>query len=410
MRKLGIAAASAALVLLAAGGGWLLFGNPYTVTVALASATNMVAGGTVQLNGFDVGSIKSIQAQGDQALVTVSIDRDYAPLHDGAVITVPWKALLGERIVNITDGPASNAPIPNRGLVPGTMAKPTEIDQILNTLDAPTLEHLRSLVNQLDDTTKGHEADVNASVKASGPALQALGGVLDAVGTDGPAIRQLVVRLNQLTGAFAQHQNDVRAIVTQLGRLTGQAAGREDQLRTALRELPPTLRTAQGTLDRVPPVANATIPLLHDLGPATEQLKPFASKLRPLLHDLRPTVRELRPTLAALSELLDHTPGMLDAAHGTFPALSEALDRLASPLDFLRPYTPEAAGWLTNWDSAFANYDAGGHYARIFVQSGPATLFPNPGLVPPGVRNDPYPLPGQNGGTPWTDAFGSHVR
>lgn len=409
MRRFGIAATAAALVALAVG-GWLWLANSYTVTVPLASATNMVTGGTVQLNGFDAGSIKSIEAQGGQALVTLSINRRYAPLHDGAVITVPWKALLGERVVDITDGPASNPPIPNHGLVPGRMPKPTEVDQILNTLDAPTLDHLRSLINQLDDTTKGHEQDINASLKASGPALQALGGVLDAVGTDGPAIRELVVRLNQLTGAFAQHQGDVRAVVTQLGRLTAQAADREDQLRSALHELPPTLRTAQGTLDRVPPAADAAIPLLHDLDPATEKLGPFAADLRPLMHDLRPTARELRPTVAALSHLLDSTPDLLDAADQTFPQLTEALDRLSTPLDFLRPYTPEAMGWLSNWNSAFAPYDANGHYSRIYVQAGASTLVPNPGVVPPGVRSDPHPLPGQNGGTPWTDAFGSHVR
>jgi phospholipid/cholesterol/gamma-HCH transport system substrate-binding protein len=410
MRRFLVASVIVALAVVLAAGGWLLFGRSYTVTVALASATNMVPGGTVQRNGFTVGSITGIEARGDQALVTLSLDQDVAPLHEGAVVTVPWKALLGERIVEITDGPASNATIPDHGLIPGRMAKPTEVDHILNTLDPPTLEHLRSLVNQLDDTTKGHEADLNASLKTAGPALAALGGVLDAVGTDGPAIRELVVRLDQLTGTFAQHQDDVRAVVTQLGRLTAQAADQQGQLRAGLRELPGTLRTAQATLERVPPVADKAVPLLHDLRPATEHLEPFAADLRPLLRDLRPTVRELRPTLVALSGLLDRAPDLLDSAHGTFPQLTEALDQLATPLDFLRPYTPEAIGWLSNWNSAFAGYDANGHYARIWVQTGPATLMPNPGVVPPGIRDDPHPAPGQNGGAPWTDAYGSHVR
>jgi phospholipid/cholesterol/gamma-HCH transport system substrate-binding protein len=90
--------------------------------------------------------------------------------------------------------------------------------------------------------------------------------------------------------------------------------------------------------------------------------------------------------------------------------LTKALDNLSEPLDFLRPYTPEAMGWLSNWNSAFGNYDSNGHFARIFVQGGSTSLMGNPGIVPPGVRVTPYPLPGQNGGTPWTDAFGSGVR
>jgi len=398
------------VIALVIAGAVFLTGNNYTVKVVLPSATNIVDGGTVQLNGFKAGSVSSIQAQDNQAILELKIDRDYVPLHEGAVVVVPFKALLGERVVDITDGPSTNASIPSHGLIVGQMPKPTEFDQILNTLDAPTLEHLKSLVNGLDDTVKGHEGDINATLQASGPTLQALGGVLDAIGTDGPAIRALVTRLNELTGTVADHQNDVRTIVTQLTRLTSLAASRQQQLRDSLSALPPTLQTAKTTLDKVPPVADQVVPLLHDLDPATEKLPSVADNLHGLLKDLRPALHDLRPTIRALDELFDHTPGLLDSAHDTFPELTDTFDNLSAPLAFLRPYTPEAMGWLSNWNSAFANYDSNGHFARIFVQAGSTSLMGNPGIVPPGVRVTPYPLPGQNGGTPWTDAFGSGVR
>ena len=151
-------------IALVIAGVWFLAGNTYTVKVALPSATNIVNGATVQLNGFEVGSVSKIQAQENQAILELKIDRDYAPLHEGAVVLVPFKALLGERVVDITDGPSTNAAIPNHGLIVGQMPKPTEFDQILNTLDRPTLDHLKSLVNGLDDTVKGHEGDVNATL------------------------------------------------------------------------------------------------------------------------------------------------------------------------------------------------------------------------------------------------------
>lgn len=397
-------------VVVIAAAVWLLTGSSYTVKVALPSATNVVNGATVQLNGFEAGAVSKIEAKDDQAILTLKIDRDYAPLHDGAVVLVPFKALLGERLVNITDGPAKNAPIPNNGLIPGQMPKPTEIDHILNTLDGPTLDHLKSLVNQLDDTTKGHEADINATLQAAGPSLKAIGGVLDAVGTDGPAIKELAGQLNNLTGTFATHQTDVRTVVTQLSRLTSLAAGRQKQLRDSLSALPPTLRTAKGTLDKVPPVADKTIPLLHDLEPASDKLKSVSQNLRPLLKDLREALGDLRPTVRGLDELLDHTPGLLDTAHGTLPDLNTTLDNLEQPLDFLRPYTPEATGWVSGWGSAFANYDSNGHYARILVKEGLGVIQANPGIVPPGYRENQYPAPGANAGTPWTDAWGSGVR
>jgi phospholipid/cholesterol/gamma-HCH transport system substrate-binding protein len=79
-------------------------------------------------------------------------------------------------------------------------------------------------------------------------------------------------------------------------------------------------------------------------------------------------------------------------------------------LNFLRPYTPELQGFLSNWASAFSGYNANGHYARFLAQAGPASVDANPGIMPPGVTSDPYPLPGANVGQPWTDAFGSSVH
>ena len=260
--------------------------------------------------------------------------------------------------------------IPNHGLIRGQMPKPTEIDQVLNALDGPTLDHLKSLVNQLNDTTGGHEADINATLQAAGPSLKSIGGVLDSVGTDGPAIQQLAIQLNNLTGAFAAHQTDVRTIVDQLTRLVSQAAGKQQQFREALTVLPPTLRTAKGTLDKIPPVADKTVPLLHDLDPATRKLRSVAGNLRPLLNDLRPAVQDLRPTLRSLDRLFDYAPDLLNSAHGTLPDLTNALNNLSGPLNFLRPYTPEASGWISNWGSAFSATDSDGHYARIQAQQG----------------------------------------
>ncbi|SBW22814.1 hypothetical protein FDG2_3167 [Candidatus Protofrankia californiensis] len=77
---------------------------------------------------------------------------------------------------------------------------------------------------------------------------------------------------------------------------------------------------------------------------------------------------------------------------------------------FLRPYTPEVVSFLALWGSAFGNYDANGHYTRAHLQTGASSVDNNPGVLAPGLRNDPYPLPGAIGNQPWTDAFGSGAR
>jgi phospholipid/cholesterol/gamma-HCH transport system substrate-binding protein len=135
-----------------------------------------------------------------------------------------------------------------------------------------------------------------------------------------------------------------------------------------------------------------------------------ARELGPVLVDLRPTVAELKPTLAALDVLLGRTPTLLSGVDAVVPQLGTAGQSLSPMLSYLRPYTPELAGWLSNWGSAAANYDSNGHYLRAFAQEGATSLNHNPGILPPGVTQHLTRLPGEAEGQPWVDANGSSLR
>jgi phospholipid/cholesterol/gamma-HCH transport system substrate-binding protein len=401
------------VVLLAVAAGLLTVnavGTPYTVSAVLPAATNLIEGGPVMIEGDEAGSITGIEPMDGRARVTIALDAEYAPLNDGAVLHVAWKAMLGERLLTVADGPADNAEIPDGGMIPGAMPAPVEVDAVLAALDPPTREKLNSLVRGLRGTLEGSERDVNETVRSAGPALQAMGAVLRGLGTDGEAIRQMAVQLNATMGILAERDQDLEQVVQGLGEMTASTVGHREQLGQMLRRLPATLDQANTTLGNVPETVDEAMPLLDDLAAATDPLPSVAANLRPVLTDLRPAVRELRPTMVALAELLHHTPALLDGGRTTLPAVNEAFLAATPALDTLRPYTPELAGWLTNWNSAAANYDANGHYQRIFVQNGPESLNTNPGIASPGVTKTETPLPGQPVGQPWSDAFGSGMR
>ena len=405
---LSVASGAAAVVL--AGAGIAKVGDSYDVRVVLDSATNVVAGGPVLVNGFKAGTVDSIKVENGKAVVGLELDDDFAPLHEGAQVIVAWKAVLSERQVEIVDGTDDNAVIPDGGLIPGEMPKPTELDDVLNALDEPTRAKLQGFLERLDATLSGHEADARESLDAAGPALRELGGVLAALGTDGPAIRNLVTRLDSMMSVVAERQAGVQAIVSHLTGLTGKLATRRNDLSETLRLLPGTLDQATSTLGRVPGAVDEAEPLLRDLEPATAALGPVAKSLSPVLRDLRPTTADLRPALAALVELLGITPGLLDDTHDLLPALTTTAGKSQEALAWMRPYTPEMTGVISTWGSAFSNYDSNGNFARIFFQEGPSSLNLNPGIVPPGVSNDPYPAPGEIVGQAWTDAHGSELR
>jgi phospholipid/cholesterol/gamma-HCH transport system substrate-binding protein len=404
------AVALAALLLVGGGLVWKAADRDYIVQVPLPSAAKVVEGAPVLVDGFEAGSVESLEVKDSQALVTLRLDSDYAPLHEGAEVAISWRAALSERNISVTDGPAEAPEIDAGGTIPGPMPKGVELDEVLAALDEPTRQHLQGLVKKLSATVEGREGQVNRTISATGPTLDALGQVLRAVGSDGPAIRNLVSRLNQLVGRLAARDGDVRQITASLATITERVAEHRSELGETLQELPTTLRQADKTLGHVPDVVSAAVPLLEDLEPATAKLQPVAADLSPLLRDLRPLIADLRPTLAVAERVLGITPGLLDASHDVLPGAAGVIDDVQVPVENVRPYTPEMVGMLTTWASAFSNYDSEGYFSRIFAQAGTTSPLVNPGVVPPGITIDSYPDPGAVVGQPWTDATGSGMR
>lgn len=410
MRGMLMSALAAAVAV--GAGGWALAegGGDYEVSVVLPNATNLIEGGSVMREGYEAGSIEEIEVEGRKAKVRMTLDDEFGPLHEGAIATVDWKASLGERLLSLKDGPKGNAEIPSGGMIRGQMAAPMELDQVLASFDPRTRARMNSLIHRLEGTLKGSEGDVRQTLRSAGPALRSMGAVLRGIGTDGAAVRQLATQLNSTMGILAAREGTIEGIVTALGDTTAATVGQRRELGEVLRRFPKTLDQADATLRTVPGTVDRTVPLLEDLAGTTRRLPSMARTLRPVLADLRPASAELRSTMDSLSGLLRVTPGLLDSGTGAAPGIGSAFTGMAPALDYLRPYTPELAGWLTNWGSATANYDANGHLGRIFVQTGLEAGNTNPGVASPGVDKRPDPLPGELAGQPWTDAFGGGMR
>lgn len=401
---LGAGALVVATVAVAGGAG-----DDYSVQVVLPAATNLVEGSEVEIDGASAGRVERLDTRDGKAVVTVSLTDEHAPLHDGTTARVSYKALLGERILELTPGDDSTPALAEGALVEGSVDR-VEIDQVLAALDGPTRTRLKSLLDRLSGTLEGSEGDVRSTLQTLGPAVEALGQVLEAVGSDGPAIRELVTRLSRLMDTLDARRGELEATIGGLTTASTTIASNRKQLSQALSQLPETLRTAEETLGQVPSTVAAASPLLQALQPGVAKLPGVAEQLQPVLRDLRPTIAELRPTLASLQSLLDHTPGLLDGANAVLPQADQVLGDLGPALTYLRPYTPELAGWLSNWGSAASNYDSEGHYLRAFAQEGSTSLVNNPGIVPPGITRKLSRLPGESEGQPWTDAHGSEMQ
>jgi phospholipid/cholesterol/gamma-HCH transport system substrate-binding protein len=384
-------------------------GGGYHATFVFPHATNLFRGSRVQIDGFNVGLVKGLEVRDGKALVKVNVNDKHAPLREGTTARIDWQSLPGERIVQIAPGPKTNAALPDGAMITATTPR-VELDQVLSALDPGTRAEIRRIVPGLDEALAGHEDDLGRTLESAGPALGAATDVLQAIGSDGPALQTLLTSVRDLAERLVARRDSVRGIIDGFDRNLQQTAKRSEDLAAGLDELPATLRTADSVLGKVPPAAAAALPLLRDLLPAAQALPAAAADLRPFLSELRPTLAELRPALVSLATVLDETPGLLDKAHSVVPPVTAVVSSLLPVLDYLRPYTPEVAGLLSNLASASANFDANGHFLRVYVSSGSLLLGSITGQLNPSIDKNPSRPPGELEGQPLTDAAGSPIR
>lgn len=391
---------AAVVVVLLIVGGVVLLSMPgqYRATAFIpAGNPNIIEGAPVLVNGFKKGTVESLDVKGPGAELTISIDSDIAPLHSGAVVFVQWSAIVGERLIQINDGPRSNPEIPDGGRIEGQMPKPMEVSDILRSLDPATRARIGPLAQQLQKTLAGSEQNLNDTLRTAGPAFTAIGNVVKGLAIDEPALRQLVNDTNNLVGRIATRSPDLSGIINDLSVSTRDTAAQRVALRQVLQKLPPTLDQATATVAKVPGTVEETVPLLDDARSATDKLPSVSRNLAPLLKDLRPTIGELKPTLQALSELLNNNnlPATLDSAKVTVPKISEAAQKITPTLRDVRPFTPCAIGFLTKFGGAAGNGDAKGPYVRIPLRIGPQSAEDNPlpiGSLPPGTSQIVAPV------------------
>jgi len=134
-RKRLTIAVAAVLALLVAGGIALLvrqaYFKPTTITAYFTSATAIYPGDEVRVAGVKVGTIKSIQAQGTRAKMSLAVDRD-VPIPANAEAVIVTQNLVGARYVQLTPPYEDSGPTMPDGAVIGLdrTAVPVEWDEV----------------------------------------------------------------------------------------------------------------------------------------------------------------------------------------------------------------------------------------------------------------------------------------
>jgi phospholipid/cholesterol/gamma-HCH transport system substrate-binding protein len=370
-RAIAVGALALAAVLVAV----LLVGGPEPTRykIRFQNAGQLVRDDDVQIGGRRVGAITDIRLTGDnQAEVDVEVEEGFAPLREGtrAVIRATSLSGIANRYIALT--PGTGAPL-DEGATLEQDASTTivDLDQLFNTLDAPTRRALQQVVQGSATQLRGKGDRANEAARYFNPALSTTRDLVNEVNRDSRTLQRFLVDGARAMTALAERRAELTELVSNANEASQGIAAENDALSEILARLPATMRRANSTFVNLRSTLTDLDVLVAESKPATRRLAPFFRELRPLVRDARPTIRDLRLAITRpgrdndLLELTRKTPRLAQVARPSLRNTTAALRRSTPVLDFVRPYAPDLTGWFRDFGQAAANYDANGHFARI---------------------------------------------
>jgi len=134
----------------------------YRVLVKLDSAAGLLKDTPVKVLGVTKGRVESLELDGNKALVTMRMPREFA-LPEDSLIYVRSEGLLGERYIEVKPGTAASPAVGDGGeLLQG--APPADIDQLFTELSdvAAGIKNLTQIVTAPAESFTGEAAQKGA--------------------------------------------------------------------------------------------------------------------------------------------------------------------------------------------------------------------------------------------------------
>jgi phospholipid/cholesterol/gamma-HCH transport system substrate-binding protein len=405
-RGLALAALVAAVAVVAV----VLLGNGGTHEYKLVfqNAGQLVKGNEVQVGGRGIGSVKDIELTDDnQALVTIAVEDEFAPLRAGTTATTRMASLSGQanRAIALTMAPNNAKPLPDGATITADKTTtPVDLDQLFDALDPEARKSLQEVIQGSATQFRDKGEQANQAAEYFNPALATTRRVVNELTRDQQALNDFISNGARVTSALSERSDDITNLVTNANATARAIADERDAFSDGLHQLPATLRRANTTFVNLRSTLDDLDVLVDASKPATKELAPLMRELRPLVRDARPTIGDLRTLIRRPGadndaiDLLRKTPTLDRVAKPAFRNTIDALRKGTPVLSFARPYTPDLVGFLRDFGQGAAAYDANGHYARVMPMFTPFNFSENPagGLLTP--RNPAENVTGSSAG------------
>jgi phospholipid/cholesterol/gamma-HCH transport system substrate-binding protein len=307
-----VAVVAAALVV----GGVLLYRATQQgtrVTAYFSESIGIYPGSDVRILGVRVGTVDTIQPDGQEVKVTLTVDQGI-PVPADVQVAVVAPSVVSDRYLQLTPAYTGGPQLANGAVIPVTRtAVPVEIDQIyasLNQLAAalgPSGANKHGALTNLINTGAANLAGNGGYLNSM---LKQYGGLSATLGGSAGNIAATLNSLQQFTSMLQRNDGQVRLAEQQLAQVSGFLSGDRQQLAAAMSALATALSQVQQFI-------------ASNRGLLTSNVNKLAS-ITSILSSER----------ASLAEALDDVPLAADNLYNTYDATKRTLDSRADLNEF----------------------------------------------------------------------------
>lgn len=329
----------------------------------LKNANGLRKGSQVKIGGAVVGKISRLRVIGQSVRADLDLGSD-THLGQGASFAISTANLLGAKFIAVEPGDRRRPLAPGTIVLANRVSVATDLDQVIDVLDADTRTRLGILINELGLAVTGRQQDLRGALAELPPSAQAATRLLKRVVTDNRTLADTVQRTDRAVAALAPERERIVRALDDTATVLEDVAARRDELQQTLRRTPATLRKARRLLSQL---RATTLPL----GPAARSISAAAPSLRTTLAELESFTHAATPALRAARKA---APKLTSLSKGATPVVRRALPTVAALRTLIEAAPPltktldgsvaDALGLVEGWARTIQTRDGLSHTFR----------------------------------------------
>lgn len=343
-----------------------------------AQAVTPGQGQTVNLAGVEIGDVTKVELVDQKAMVTMSIEEQYADLiHEDATMLLRPRTGLQDITVEVDAGNPDSPVVEEDATIPVSQTQPNvQPDEILATLDGDTQAYLRLLLEGGAQGFGGHGKEFSAGLRRLEPFARDVAKINRLLAQRRQNIRRSIHNFRLVAEELGRNDTQLAEWVDSSNAALRGFANQEASIRETLREAPSALRETQRALRSSNRFSLASAPALRKLTPAARTLGPALESTRPFLRRTAGPIRnQIRPFTRRVQTPFRHLKQAAGPLAETSTSLEAGLTELNEVFNALA-FNPEGnqesflfwAAWLNhNLNAASFVQDANGPIPRGLV-------------------------------------------